>query len=433
MNTIINRMVLVFCLLIMWFLPVSSDADQYHFNNFPVGERPSGMAGAYSALSDDATGLYYNPAGIIRGKDQVTASIYAYTKSTTEYNNVFGNSKFTKNNEEFVPGFFGLTHSLPIGTLGFSFSVVDSNRVNQDQFIYNLIVDGQARWDSGRINYNFENKAYNFGPSYAVPLSEEFSFGTTLYVHYKNQRMDQNQMFVTGGGTNYELLWENVRTEETEWGIRPILGLLWKPKDQKVSVGLSLSRTFLFSRDYTYQYQGTYQRVTPSNSTPGAYATVEKSSDLKEYPYVVTLGTAYTFSPRWLLSWDLSYYTQTSRQDHNTIPSTFPTRSFFNTALGTEFRYSDRWIFRGGFFTNLANININDLPANQKGEAIDMVGGNVSVTFKQKAVYLTLGTSYSTGNGKARLGELGFGSNRFNSLNIDAQSSTWIVFFSASF
>ncbi len=425
---------LSFLWLFLWLIfPLSSGADEFHFNNFPVGERPSGLAGAYTAISNDATGLYYNPAGVVRGPDQVTASIYAYSKSTTEYKNVFGNTKWTKDNGEFVPGFFGFTHTLPIGTLGFSIGVVDSGRTNQNQDIFNIIVDGRTRWEYGRINYNFENRVYNFGPSYAWPLSEGLSFGTTLYVHYKNLREDQNQMFASGGGSNYELLWENVRVEETEWGLRPILGLLWKPKDKKVSVGLSLSKTILFSRDYSYQYQGTYQLVTPSKTTPGAYATIDKSGDLREYPYVATLGMAYSFSPRWLLSWDLSYYTKTDRQDHNDPPSTFATRSFFNTAVGTEFRYSEKWIFRGGFFTNFSNNRLDDLPANEQAESIDMFGGNLSVTFRQKTVSFTLGSSYSTGTGQARLGEFGFGSNRFDSRNIDAQNSLWLIFFSASF
>ncbi|MBA4392964.1 MAG: hypothetical protein C0407_05375, partial [Desulfobacca sp.] len=97
------------------------------------------------------------------------------------------------------------------------------------------------------------------------------------------------------------------------------------------------------------------------------------------------------------------------------------------------FLYSERWIVRAGFFTNLANNNIEDHPANEKVESIDMFGGSLSVTYKQKVVSFTLGTSYSTGTGKARLGQFGFGSNRFESLNIDAQNSLWIVFFSASF
>jgi hypothetical protein len=429
-----HRFPVIFFLLFLWVIfPLSSGADEFHFNTFPVGERPSGLAGAYTALSNDAPGLYYNPAGIVRGTDQVTASIYAYTKSTTEYKDVFGNTKWTKDNGEFVPGFFGFTHTLPKGTLGFSVAIVDSGRTNQNQSVSNIIVDGQTRWETGRINYNYENRVYNFGPSYALPVSEEFSIGATLYVHYKTLRQDQNQIFSNGNGPSFEVLSENTRIDETEWGVRPILGLLWKPKDKKVSVGLSFSRVFTFSRDYSAQFFGTYQLVSPSNTKTDALLFPEKSSDLREYPYVATLGIAYSFSPRWLLSWDLSYYTKTDRQDHNVLPSTFSTRSFFNTAIGTEFRYSDRWIFRAGFFTNLANNNIDDLQTNEKAESIDMYGGNLSVTFRQKAVSFTLGSSYSTGTGQARLGEFGFGSTRFESRTIDAQSSLWILFFSASF
>lgn len=424
----------LFLIFLLLIFPIASGADEFHFNNFPVGERPSGMAGAYTALSNDATGLYYNPGGIVRGRDQVTASIYAYSKSTTEYKNVFGNNNFTKDAGEFVPGFFGITHTFPQGTLGFSVAVVDSSRTNQNQDFFNIPVNGQPRWEFGRVNFNFENRVYNFGPSYALPISDEFSLGTTLYVHYKTLKTDQNQIFSNQTGPNYfEVLSENTRIEETEWGIRPILGLLWKPKDKNFSVGLSLSRVFPFSRDYSAQFLGTYQLVSPSDTKTAALLDIDKASDLREYPYVATLGLAYTFSPRWLFSWDLSYYTKTDRQDHNDPPSTLSTRSFFNTALGGEYRYSERWIFRAGFFTNLSNNNLSDQPVDQRVESIDLYGGTLSVSFKHQQSSFTLGTSYSTGTGQARLGEFGFGDTRFSNLPVDAQSSQWIIFFSASF
>ena len=40
-------------------------ADSYHYKNLIVGDRASGMGGAYTAISDDPSGLYYNPAGIV--------------------------------------------------------------------------------------------------------------------------------------------------------------------------------------------------------------------------------------------------------------------------------------------------------------------------------------------------------------------------------
>jgi long-chain fatty acid transport protein len=50
-------------LLTSQFLSSSAFADEFHFSNLLVGERPSGLGGAFTALSDDHTGMVYNPAG----------------------------------------------------------------------------------------------------------------------------------------------------------------------------------------------------------------------------------------------------------------------------------------------------------------------------------------------------------------------------------
>ncbi|MDH5258366.1 MAG: hypothetical protein OEX07_10165, partial [Gammaproteobacteria bacterium] len=52
-----------FCLSIIF--ANTALADQYHYNNVLIGNRASGMAGAYVAVSDDPSGLYYNPSGIV--------------------------------------------------------------------------------------------------------------------------------------------------------------------------------------------------------------------------------------------------------------------------------------------------------------------------------------------------------------------------------
>ena len=43
----------------------TAQADEYHYINMLVGDRAAGMAGAYTAVSDDTGGLFYNPAGIV--------------------------------------------------------------------------------------------------------------------------------------------------------------------------------------------------------------------------------------------------------------------------------------------------------------------------------------------------------------------------------
>lgn len=50
--------------------------DDFHYNSVIIGERASGMGGAYVAVSDDTAGLYYNPAGIILAQsNSVSASV----------------------------------------------------------------------------------------------------------------------------------------------------------------------------------------------------------------------------------------------------------------------------------------------------------------------------------------------------------------------
>ena len=47
------------------FLTARAFAGESHYNHYAVGERAGGMGGAFTALADEATGAYYNPAGIL--------------------------------------------------------------------------------------------------------------------------------------------------------------------------------------------------------------------------------------------------------------------------------------------------------------------------------------------------------------------------------
>ena len=51
-------------ILFLFLTNITSYADIHHYNDLILGERASGMAGAYSAVADDPSGAYYNPAGL---------------------------------------------------------------------------------------------------------------------------------------------------------------------------------------------------------------------------------------------------------------------------------------------------------------------------------------------------------------------------------
>lgn len=54
--------------LLMLLCGTSLRADDAHYQNLLVGERAGALGGAYTAIADDVSGLYYNPAGIVDAK-----------------------------------------------------------------------------------------------------------------------------------------------------------------------------------------------------------------------------------------------------------------------------------------------------------------------------------------------------------------------------
>ena len=108
-------------------MSANSFADDFHYNNILIGDRASGMGGAYTAVSDDASGLFYNPAGIVYVTDRnFTASVNAYSSQTKTYDNVIAGQPFERKSSALLANYFGFVK--PVGNLklGFSFAVPDS-------------------------------------------------------------------------------------------------------------------------------------------------------------------------------------------------------------------------------------------------------------------------------------------------------------------
>ncbi|MDP7039507.1 MAG: hypothetical protein QGI45_10145 [Myxococcota bacterium] len=58
-------------------------ADDTHYQDFIVGGRALGLAGAFTSLSSEPSGLYYNPAGIVDSRElrlQVSTSLYGFER-----------------------------------------------------------------------------------------------------------------------------------------------------------------------------------------------------------------------------------------------------------------------------------------------------------------------------------------------------------------
>lgn len=389
---------------------VTAGADEFHYNNILIGDRASGMGGAYTAISDDPGGMYYNPAGIAysTGKN-LSASVNAYSVSSRTYKGVIGGQDWTRTSSTLLPNFFGIIQPVGRFKLGFSYSVPDSNQEDQDQkFI---------RSDLGAthtINFNNKNDTNLFGPSIALQVSDSLSVGATLYAHKRSTEAILNNSIVSDSGTGY--VWSNGYTESDEWGLRPIVGVMWAPMD-KLSLGLTVAKTVILSSDILTQ------TTFSSDSATFPATTYKTYDDKRKYPYQVTVGAAFFPDSSLLLSGDLSYY---SAYDYTLVNTLNKRKAVINGALGAEYYVNKNWAVRGGLFTDFANTPkiVND--TSNQYEHIDLFGGSLTLSHFTKNTSISCGGSYKYGNGKAKVNG---GANGIQ----DATASNWTIFVSSSY
>lgn len=371
-------------LLLLFVLSVRPAlADEYHYNNILIGERASGMAGAYTAVSDDLSGLYYNPAGVVYATGRnLSASVNTFHRTKKLYKGVIGGHGWTRTASTLLPNFFGILQSLGKGKIGFSYAVTDSILEDQDQRILDTISTALGNITSYVINFNNEDNTYNLGPSYARELGDNLSAGITLYIHQRRQQWILNQLihFDTG---QYE--WSNIYYETEETGVRPVLGLMWSPAD-KVAFGLSVSKTEVLTADTTLQ---STVKTTISNDV-----TFEKptSTAKRQYPLTATVGAAYFPSEALLLSGDFSYYSAVNGRV-----------ATWNAAVGSEYYFTKSLSLRTGFFTNRANTPELKTGSTGQDEHVDLYGGSLSLGYYSRGTSLSLGGTYSSGTGKAQI------------------------------
>src|SRR5665647_757556 len=191
----------------------TAGADEFHYNNILIGDRASGMGGAYTAVSDDPGGMYYNPAGIAysTGKN-LSASVNAYSVSNRTYKGVINGKDWTRTSSTLLPNFFGIIQPVGKFKVGFSYAVPDSNQEDQDQSFKRSFSD----WGNTThvINFNNKNDTNLFGPSAALQLNDKLAVGVTLYVHKRNTEATLNNTIQSDDQAKH--LWSNDYIETDE-------------------------------------------------------------------------------------------------------------------------------------------------------------------------------------------------------------------------
>lgn len=425
-NKLKNSLVAVAVLLVAGsILPAAASADEFHYVNILIGDRSADMAGAYTAISDNASGCYYNPAGIAFGQgSNLSASVNGFSYSNKKYKDAMlktdgSRLDWDQTSSVLLPNFFGATYDSPYGTLGMSYAVPDSVQRRQKQRFFDLKTNLPGSYISEYdLNINDVDNQYFFGPSYAVKISDNFSIGATLYASYRDSTVIRNSILYlndlnTQAPTGFE--WRNGYIYRTEWGLKPTIGMIWSPTE-KISLGFTAAQHYLLRTDHLSVSTVNSNVLGTDPNLPAALRS--RDDDNRNLPLEVKAGIAYFPSPSLLLAADLSYHNSSGDfdRDVSTLRYTDGSRtaslniddeivSVVNLALGAEYYLNDRYAMRGGLYTDFANtekLRNDGLTANQP-EHIDIYGATLSLTRFTRSTSTTMGLGYSWGKGDAQV------------------------------
>lgn len=376
------------------FMSKFLNADEFHYRNFFPGDRAAGLGGAYTAVADDPSGAYYNPAGLaLTVGSELSVSVNAYHVSRTVYQDVLpkvtgGADDWTLRSSKLIPNFFGITRKFGPGTAAFSYAVVDAINRKEEQILYNISSRVAGRYITKYvINIDDDDTVYNAGVSYGLPLSEKISAGATLYLHYRTGKIIRNHL-VTLSDNQFE--WSNGYFTFSEYGLKPVFGILLSPVN-KVSLGFTASKVHIFHS--TMRVQQTYRGISEDGyGINDVRFGISENGKKRELPYEFKAGIAYFPSPKLLLSADTVYYTKTDNY-----------KDVWNFSAGFEYYIKDNFALRGGLFTDMANTpQIKRGYINQR-DNIDKYGTSLALAYFTRNTSFSAGFVYSYGTGDAQI------------------------------
>ena len=375
-------------LMLVGILFVSAlGADEYHYNDILVGDRASGMGGAYTAISDDPSGMYYNPAGIIYAPaTNTSSSAFAYQSKSKRYKGAIGTNDWIRTSSSFIPNFFGVLQPIGDSMWGLSYVMTEAVDEHQAQSFTNLNLSGI---DLYTIDLDRQDSVYMIGPSYASRINDRWTYGVSLYLQIRDQITSFQQVADLSDGSH------DVTSQQiaiSELGFNPVFGLMWEPAE-RISVGLTARKAFIF--DAQRRIECTKQAGPISGTICGT------SYAANQYIHPQIIEDHFYFDPPWelgmgwamfpnnkeVVSTDVKFYVGGARV--NT----------WNASIGYEYFINSKWNTRFGVYTNNANTATPTLY--NAVEHVDELGMSLSLGRFTRTSSISLGMAYLTGSGYA--------------------------------
>jgi hypothetical protein len=375
---ILTRIFFRFLIFLISFSSIHPDTFQ-NINGF-FGERAAGMGGAYSAISDDVSGTYYNPGGIAFAQNSYySINASSYNETTVNHKNLFGpGQNYTRKSRNYLPNFIGFLKK--DGRLTYGFSVL--NPINQSFDQSDRITLPIYRRNLSQIDISFTEENFRLlaGPSVSYLVTDKLGIGLTTYYMYDSNRTIVNTNENQFNDSVTTVIEQNRRRTS---GMIPILGLQYM-LTEKLSLGLSLRKVFVTGGNVSYRTNitsagrttgGPSSLVVQSTEDGGGLANAFGLTVLSPSTYLVPqvseirFGWAYFISKKFTISSDVIYTSGYKLKLQNNTYNTqtgsiglsdpyvndLRRNQTLNYSLGFEYFVLDNLVLRFGHFTNKSN------------------------------------------------------------------------------
>lgn len=402
----------VFLLLITSFY---NQADEYHYKNLLVGTKAIGLGGAFTAISDDLSAVFYNPAGLTFASTANSASISTFALEKTKFKDVFSTGEdLSRSSFSIVPSFLGAGGKYKDYSWSFAFAVPDLSSERTFSAIDYTIPNefGGSTKVTEFAHIYMDNTTYKLGLAGAAKLTENLSLGLSFVAKYNEVITSQ------GSGVSYDINIDNSiltsgfqasrRNQDNNLILSPAIGLLLN--HDIVDLGMSVKKDIAVSRELTATHTIVVNSATPlpPGVTTSAVGTIV-DNNVQRYPTLVSIGFAKTFN-KFQLSFDVDSYLPIDIIEHNINsfhpPTTREYKSIKNYSLGLSYQDKLGSTYRLGVFTDNANISIDTEKPYQRAEAIDLIGVSFSINTELFEYPISFGGYFKYGSGKVRVADI---------------------------
>lgn len=416
----------------------TAHADIFHYNNVILGDRAIGLAGAYSGISDDASGVIYNPAGLaFASGGELSGSANAVFQKNLLYKDIFPGFDFEEKSNSLFPSFFGMVQKvdgLMDGlVLGFAMASPDSDMKDQNDQIERP--SQGVSFFHRTVNARSSTALYSLAGARRIGSNLAFGLGVSVVRINELFQEFQHSLLVIPGklsaaataankGPIFKAQTQNIYRSMNVWAVQPNLGMQWVVSSRWV-VGLSvripviLHEELLNENDVTLAYRfadgtlvtdadlddpelkergvgsGKVGTLTPSQPK-GRW---KSSQPLKQLPGSVRGGLTWFASPRFLWALDVEH---TLAAKEGALTS-YHREAVTNAMTGAEYYVVPTVPVRLGLFTNFdSRPKLKAGQTNEQVDHVDFYGGSLFVSWAQLTSQFGAGLVYQLGMGESQ-------------------------------